>query len=243
MGLDAVELVMEVEDEFGVRFADEDFPEMRTVGDMERVVVGRLAAQHAVDNSGTCRCVSTFCRVRQTLMQLFDVPRNSIRVASQLEDLVPRINRRSEWVRLWQEFGQAPPELQFSARLQFALLAVTLAMAVSFVAVVLFWMMGTPNADIAANVIAASVGLMAVSMCVLLAFGKHFAIRVPEYCTVGDVVIRLTSPALHNDGASLGRWSRDDVWQRIQAIISEQLNIPLEEITREASFVDDLRVD
>lgn len=243
MGLDAVELVMAVEDEFGVRFDDENFPQMRTVGEMERVVVAQLAAQHAVDDFGTCRCVPTFCRVRRTLMKLFDVPRNSIRVATQLEELVPRANRRNQWARLWQEFGQVPPELQFSARLQFALLAMTLIMAVSLAAVVIFWTMGTPNADIAANVIAASVALTAVSMCVLLALGKRFTVRVPEYCTVGDIVIRLTSPTLHNDGASLGRWSRDDVWRRIQAIISEQLNIPLEEITREASFVDDLRVD
>jgi acyl carrier protein len=42
--LDVVEMVMAIEEEFDIEIADEDAESMRTVGDVESYVAGRLAS-------------------------------------------------------------------------------------------------------------------------------------------------------------------------------------------------------
>ena len=42
MGLDGIELVMEVEDEFGITIPDSDMEEMRTVGDLVAICFDRV---------------------------------------------------------------------------------------------------------------------------------------------------------------------------------------------------------
>ncbi len=48
MGLETVELVMEIEDEFGIKIPDEDAERIQTVGQLEQYVVSRTSDDPAV---------------------------------------------------------------------------------------------------------------------------------------------------------------------------------------------------
>ena len=47
MGLEGVELVMEVEDRFGTSFLDAELERMQTVGDLHSFLMVRIRSQHS----------------------------------------------------------------------------------------------------------------------------------------------------------------------------------------------------
>ncbi len=57
MGLDVVELVMEIEDEFGIQITNENYPKLVTVGDLRDLVVVKLAMKEGWEPVG----LSSFC--------------------------------------------------------------------------------------------------------------------------------------------------------------------------------------
>jgi acyl carrier protein len=100
MGLDVVELVMEVEEQFGVRIADREAERMRTVGDLYQFLLGKRSL--VLDG---CPSSAVFYRARRALIQLFCVERQAIRPSSSLEELIPLENRRDHWDRFRRAFG------------------------------------------------------------------------------------------------------------------------------------------
>src|SRR5205809_427702 len=66
MGLDLVELVMEVEDEFGIQIADDDASHIETVGQLHSYVCRKIGSGHAIQ--GRCHSMAVFHRVREALV-------------------------------------------------------------------------------------------------------------------------------------------------------------------------------
>jgi hypothetical protein len=66
MGLDVVELVMELEDRFGIDLTDEDLEGTQTVADLYRLVVSKLEHKEA----WPCLTSVLFLRMRKALMEL-----------------------------------------------------------------------------------------------------------------------------------------------------------------------------
>ena len=59
MGLDGVEIVMDVEDHFGITIKDEEAERVRTVNDLVALVGSRIRNAH----SAVCPTVSSFLRI------------------------------------------------------------------------------------------------------------------------------------------------------------------------------------
>ena len=55
--------------------------------------------------------------------------------------------------------------------------------------------------------------------------------------------ITLSKSRLKDQYPGLTSWTAPDVWETLRAIIEEQLQVDLEEITETATFIDDLRCD
>jgi acyl carrier protein len=100
MGLDTVELVMEIEDEFRIRIPDKDAERLQTVGMLVDYVVSRVRPGPRPP-CGTARSLYCF---RHALVSSYGLPRRSIRpstrVAPLLRDLPPEA-----WPGLATEFG------------------------------------------------------------------------------------------------------------------------------------------
>src|SRR5262245_23237054 len=97
MGLDIFAFVMEVEETFGVRIADEDAEDLRTAGDLHHYL------REQRDQSLDSRCLSsaTFYRLRQALCDQTGVERREIAPGTSLASLFPAQSRRASW-RDWQ---------------------------------------------------------------------------------------------------------------------------------------------
>ena len=67
MGLDAVEMVMDVEDHFGIAIQDSEAEQLLTVADLVALIQSRIEVAHLA----ACPTLSSFLRLRSTAREIF----------------------------------------------------------------------------------------------------------------------------------------------------------------------------
>ena len=216
MGLDSVELVMAIEDEFGICIRDEDAEKMLTPGHIADYVM------NLVQTEGYSGCPSQigFYRVRTALMNAFGLPRKAIRPDALMQELLSGDIKEN-----WKKLRDALQTEHFpTLRRTNALLAFVLGMP-AIVALPLLFVGVKPSAvllsycgaALLANTLTGSMGTV-----------------VPQSCrTVGRLIRYVPRPVAV-------RWTRKEVLARIFDITSEHLGVPLEKIREDSRFVDDL---
>jgi acyl carrier protein len=102
MGLDTVELVMEVEDEFGMSIPDADAELIQTVGQLHAYVCQRLRPR----GETVCPTARAFYRFRRALLARQPVPRRCVRPSSRVSRLLPE-ECRDRWAAVAEEVGLA----------------------------------------------------------------------------------------------------------------------------------------
>ena len=108
MGLDAVELVMAVEEKFDISITDEEASKALTVGDLKRLVRAKLD----ISDSAGCLTQRAFQLIRKNAIAEFEVLRGSLRPDTPLETVVPQSTRRESWQHFQVVLGVAElPEL------------------------------------------------------------------------------------------------------------------------------------
>lgn len=85
MGMDSVELVLEIEEEFGVLIPDEDAEKMLTVGEVYDWLRVKLSCADAVD----CLTRQVFYKLRRALVQNYSLDKAAIKPDTRLTDLLP----------------------------------------------------------------------------------------------------------------------------------------------------------
>lgn len=142
MGLDGVELVMEIEEEFGIKLSENDARFMKSVNDIVTVVAAKVASPG--DSAGAAsrlkelsiirkgdrvrRQAPCFYRLRQILSDSLLVNNRLIRPDTDLRRLIPAAQR----VYIWQDLraaGFTLPPLGWSWRALFATALACLAVA------------------------------------------------------------------------------------------------------------------
>jgi len=93
MGLDSVELVMAIEEEFGIEIPNEDAEQITTVGQMYDFLRKTL---HSTPPAH-CMTQRMFYRVRRAIIENYGVPKQSITLDTKLKDLVPEQHLKNKW--------------------------------------------------------------------------------------------------------------------------------------------------
>jgi hypothetical protein len=99
MGLDFTEIIMDMEDEFGISIADRDASRMETVGELFDYVVAALA-YHPARQSTSCVSARCFYEVRRWLLADRSVRPSRVRPTTRLDDLAPPSERGKVLKRL-----------------------------------------------------------------------------------------------------------------------------------------------
>jgi hypothetical protein len=108
MGLDAVELVMAVEEKFGVSITDEEATKAVTVGDLKQIVKTKLD----ITDADGCLTQRAFHLIRKKATAEFGVSRRNLKPDTTLETIVPQYTRRESWQNFQVALGVAElPEL------------------------------------------------------------------------------------------------------------------------------------
>jgi acyl carrier protein len=244
MGLDAVEMVLEVEEDFEIKIEDHDAQKIVTVGQLHECIVSKLPANSRWEVTragvweapGPCLTAVAFYALRQTFANLVNVPPKSIRPRSGMEDLLPRSNRRRMWKLAREHLQLQLPKLDHSKRAR-ALIVALAGGGAAMLAFLTFGALELPGAAIAALI---GFGLLYMAFDRMLV---PFAVDIPHHRTFADLarwVLATNHEAIQTRARSKQRQS---VWSRLVVIISEQLGVDPAMVTPQASFVKDLGAD
>jgi acyl carrier protein len=246
MGLDTVELVMEIEEAFNITIPDAEAEKIVTVGDLHRYVLtqlrvmGQTASGESGETASRCLSAMTFYRFRRRLMSCLKIRRADIRPDSALEKLMPIVDRRQQWLRLEESLGWKLPAL--SRPRWVSCVIWYLMMASAPVGFLISHFMGNRN-DAAFLGWGLGSFLLAWLLAVaLFELTSPIANRFPSD-TVRGLIPLLVGSNLATIKDPTAGWTPREVRETIVAIISEQLGVSASSLSDTTHFVNDLGAD
>ena len=246
MGLDGVELVLRIEDEFSILLSDEEAAAARTVGDLYELILSKIKT------TPDCLSSKAFYRVRKALVDTLGIPRRSIRPATDLEPLFPRTQRKVLWSAVSDAVGLSIPRLQYSNAWKSRFIQIALVFATSLVVTggiafhvslgmnfgrqiggLLYWAFAT----------FLWIALFTLSDVFLLRCATFLRseISVVNAGELAQMVLAL-NPSAYTPEAQTEQLSKDQVWVKLTQIICDQLGLDPDEVVPHATFIDDLGV-
>ncbi|MDR2690265.1 MAG: acyl carrier protein [Azoarcus sp.] len=230
MGLDVVELILEVEKSFGVEIPDADAYKMQTPGDLADWV----AAHVKTGKNAFCRSQARFHRLRALLMDA-SVPRKKIRLSVPLVALLQGKNAlRDFWARL----NAAPnvsrhlPHLELPSTLQ--TMITTINICGSFVLALILYL--SVKSSEAMHFFLTWLVLYFLFLFLTYRLTDHKKTQLPQ--PLGDVASLLPFVEIPTSV-----WTRETILERIILETSGITGIPMGEISERAHFVKDLNMD
>lgn len=229
MGLDFVEIVMEVEQQLAIEFEDDDFQNIVTVGDFYDLTISKIDFQNV--ESGIRHTV--FQKFRDMSLQECNIAKNDISLNTPLEALFKNPIDENTWQNYSAMMNYKLPPLVCSSRArvfcEYSSVTGLGLIILSWITLILSFYQWA--------------GLMLLVCLLLFVINKYFIkhVYLPSE-TVGELIqaiIKNNSSLLVSDN----KLKPDDVWQILQNIFVDQQGIPIEKITKDAKIVDELGID
>jgi hypothetical protein len=101
MGLDGVEIVVKVENTFGISIEDGEAAKVTTPGQLIDLVLSKVGRS----SDSACLTQRAFHRLRQSLMKHLGLARSQVRPDTSLADIFPRTSRKDSFNRVLNEIG------------------------------------------------------------------------------------------------------------------------------------------
>ncbi len=230
MGLDSVELVLDIEEHFRIRLPDDQCAGIVTVADLAVAVLSQLPEKRR-----GCPTAAHFRRLRVQAEKLVGVSRREFRPKTPLRELFPRSKRREMWAALRK--GDVVISPLVAPRL------VDRAFLATLVVGLLSWIVGWAWVFLVYGEQAAFVGAVAVLVIgigLLAALYRACMVSLPAgYGTVGDLV-RLTMPPVMPSGAGARLAAEHAVLEEVCDLTARSLSVKRERVRPESRLVEDL---
>ena len=110
MGLDSVEILVNVENAFGITISNYEAEKIATVGDIHNLVWRTLQGRQSI----RCKTQQLYYKFRYTLATKFNVPKDAIELDASLNEIFPATNRRLLYRKLEKEMQLQLPPLALS---------------------------------------------------------------------------------------------------------------------------------
>jgi len=220
MGLDGIEILMAVEEEFQIEIGYADASKCKTVGQLVEVVCSHVCH----DPKEPCPSQQGFYQVRRALVEALHVKRSTVRPDTRLDQLFAVKSRRREWKRFMSVLvGPGEPMVGLVRPRWLSILIPIVSLSVGLA---IFKWQFLFLALLCAFVLAIALSYLTIP------FMRCFPTK---YSYVKDLLrfVKTTSPRT---------WNSEQVFQTIRAIIVEQMRVAPSAVTMEADFVHDLGV-
>jgi len=225
MGLDGVELIMAIEEEFKIAVSDAEASESDTVGKVVDLVYARL--RHTTEDP--CLSQHGFYVVRKSLMEQLGLSRSAIKPDSRLADLIPIDNRHSMFKGFVQELtGEQTVSVTLvrptglNRIIVFLFPAVAFALSLVWIPFSFFWIGIIP----AFFVLYVGDKLTSPWKTEFHSSCSHVKDLIPFVNTLDSRV-----------------WTKEEVFEKIREISVEILGVKPEQVKLESHWVNDLGVD
>jgi hypothetical protein len=190
MGLESLELLMKVEEEFGIKIENEDIQPILTVEQLHQLICQKYSRV----STDSCISQKTFDRLRNGLVSELQIPREQIVPNAATEEFFPETNRKERWNQISKRTQLNFPKLVPSNKFQklhrilfpfsgWLLVAMVLlsgllvALQVTLTAWIAFWLLF------------GSVFMLVI----MLSLGSRTGNSIPPSChTIGGLVTSLT---------------------------------------------------
>lgn len=228
MGLDAIEIVMDVEEHFGITIQDAEAEQIRTVGQFVALLHDRVSAAHETP----CPTLPAFLKLRTLLRDITGNDTFRMRPCQLIADRLNATYRRHLWGRLPELLGSPPHALRRPKTLRRILSISTIAL----LGIALY----------SAAAIDFSFAPLTLAIAAFGIFGLHivtvsFRTFPPDdWVTFGDVTTKIvgtTSATKH-----LQLRTVDDILNELRPLIVQALGVDADEVFPNARFVEDLGV-
>jgi acyl carrier protein len=223
MGLDGVELIIEIEEHFGITISDAESQDIVTVGDMLSLINAR------VDGSRQSRCRSfvAFLQVRRFVRDFLEEPNRRMRPSDRIKSIIPWNRRREFWLSLSELFSTWPTPLRLPQPLRFLNLFTSIAALA----------VGASTALIDPAILPLGIICAVAFVIVLQMLLTPLRIEPPaQLASLGDFSLRIVGLS----ATTKPPVAREAVLKDLQKIVAETLGVDRDEVIPEASFVKDL---
>ncbi|MFO0943130.1 MAG: hypothetical protein U0930_20535 [Pirellulales bacterium] len=233
MVLDAVELVMEIEEAFNISIPNDRACRMLTVGDVYEYILEQTPDSSI--ESTACLTAASFYELRRHLRSL-DLSQTDIRPKTKLEHAFPLKFRRNHWQKLGALMNVRFPSLSRPTWLSlFNCLLVSIVVMAAF--------LGFTQLSLLLGIFAA-VGIGIGSAAILWYLTQSFAVYPSPNCsTIRDLVTNLVAINFNTLVTRYSTRNPTDVWNTLQLIVAEQLGVDRSAVHPHARFVQDLGAD
>jgi len=233
MGLDSIELLMEVEKAFDIRIPDSEAEKIRTVGDFHNTVWHHLTERH----SSRCNSQILFYKLRKNFADSFGIEKKTFKKDTILNNNVPQNDRRNNYLDLGNTLNLKLPELVLTKPWKNFLNTIGLITILGGFLYALFlaefsnysrWVYLMPFA-----------GIFITQIFSELLNPKRIIIEPDSVRSFTEKTLALNFSSITKGGGV----NRKDVENVINEIIVDKIGVDWDEISPEKSLTDDLGVD
>ena len=226
MGLEGVELIMRLEEAFGVELKDDEVMQTTTPRMVGDLIFSKLKAT----DKRICQSQRAFYLLRNAFTRHFKIQRGEVTPGMFFRRLIPRETEQEVWMDLKRSvYARTWPNL---VRPQWLLWSITVLACAVFVATfIALYKTLSLGAEIAG--MAGGISMIGFSIIAAKSTGR-FKTRIPARVRrIKDLVpFAVTSDKVE--------WTRDQVSVLVKQIVLEQLGIPETKYREDADFVKDL---
>jgi len=233
MGLDSVEILMKVEDTFGIKIPDGEAEQIYTIGDFHNAVWRHLSGK----SSAKCKSQILFYKLRKLLNEEFNFSPHQIKLETSPDDIFPQEFRREKYLKFSDTIGLTLPELKltrpWSTLLSiFGFVTITGGLVTSLILINFF------NISKWTLLITVAGALLTFIFSNLLN-SKRTAINEQTFREFIQHTLALNySTLLVNEGTN-----RQEMETVMNHIIADMAGLDLKEVSSEKRIADDLGID
>lgn len=233
MGLDGIELIIEVENTFGIEIKDKEAETIATVGDFYEVVWNKIKDKE----SNKCASALIFYRFRKLIVDNCKISKADFLLDKNLNDLIPENGRKETWKDLQSKFEFKLPNLKLPSFLQLVLailvfLLIFCSLIFSIFAVTIF--------NFSGQIFLLPVIGIAIMLIIDIVF-KPFKTRISKH-TIRDFIEEVLTINYKEIQLKFGS-NRTEMEKVMNNLICDKLGVKIEELNPKAHFVNDLGLD